>query len=104
MLVTSRSARMSSTWCQSSHSPARLCTWSVTARLAPAGSVRSTPGGKWATQFGNDYTTVPAWFRLQRVGKTFFAFQSSDGAAWFKIGQADTADADVPSATLEEPS
>ncbi|MGC4030149.1 MAG: hypothetical protein QM754_00165 [Tepidisphaeraceae bacterium] len=55
--------------------------------------VRAAKGGKWSTQLGNDYTTVPAWFRLQRSGRTFTAFQSSDGAAWFKVGQADTADA-----------
>lgn len=34
---------------------------------------------------GNDYTWLPAWFRLERVGDTFTAYESSDGLQWFRI-------------------
>ena len=35
---------------------------------------------------GNDYTWLPAWFRLQRVGSLFTAYESSDGIAWIQVG------------------
>jgi fibronectin type 3 domain-containing protein/regulation of enolase protein 1 (concanavalin A-like superfamily) len=37
---------------------------------------------------GNDYTWIPAWFRLQRNGDTFTALESSDGVTWFTVGSA----------------
>lgn len=49
---------------------------------------RSEPGGKSATQLGNDYTWMPVWFRLQRVGDIFTAYQSSDGIEWFEVGRS----------------
>jgi regulation of enolase protein 1 (concanavalin A-like superfamily) len=47
---------------------------------------RSTTGGSMAYVGGNDYTWLPAWFRLQRSGSTFTAFESSDGVTWFTVG------------------
>jgi len=47
---------------------------------------RSTTGGSMSFVGGNDYTWLPAWFRLQRSGSTFTAFESSDGATWFTVG------------------
>ena len=38
----------------------------------------------WTT--GNEYTTMPAWFRLRRAGNVFTAYQSSDGINWFSVG------------------
>ena len=35
---------------------------------------------------GNDYTWLPAWFRLERVGNVFTASESSDGVKWFPVG------------------
>ncbi|MES2477141.1 MAG: alginate lyase family protein [Verrucomicrobiota bacterium] len=49
---------------------------------------RSSTGGKSEIQFGNDYTWIPAWFRLQRVGNVFTAYQSSDGIEWFVVGSS----------------
>ncbi|GGA98297.1 cellulose binding domain-containing protein [Puia dinghuensis] len=47
---------------------------------------RSTTGGTMTWTAGNDYTTTPAWFRLQRSGNTFTAYESSDGQTWFIVG------------------
>jgi len=41
-----------------------------------------------STQLGNDYTWLPIWFRLQRLGNTFLASQSSDGVTWFVVGKS----------------
>ncbi|MEO7100184.1 MAG: alginate lyase family protein [Luteolibacter sp.] len=49
-------------------------------------NTRSTTGGKMNSQSGNDYTWLPIWFRLQRVGDVFTAFQSPDGTTWFSAG------------------
>ena len=46
---------------------------------------RDTTGGATKTRSGNDYTWIPAWFRLQRTGDDFTASQSSDGVTWFPI-------------------
>ena len=40
----------------------------------------------WTT--GNQYTTMPGWFRLRRAGNVFTAFQSADGVAWFTVGSS----------------
>ncbi|HET6383201.1 MAG TPA: alginate lyase family protein [Armatimonadota bacterium] len=56
----------------------------IGARQAGFGT-RSVPGGKMSWERGNDYTWLPAWFRLERVGSTFTAFESSDGKRWFRI-------------------
>lgn len=47
---------------------------------------RTTTGGSMTWVGGNDYTSLPAWFRLQRAGSTFTAFESSDGVTWFTVG------------------
>ncbi len=44
-----------------------------------------------AIQRGNDYTWLPIWLRLQRVGNTFIASQSPDGSAWFTVGKSSVA-------------
>ncbi len=59
----------------------------VGAREARFGT-RSTTGGSMSWVGGNDYTIIPAWFRLQRFGSTFTALESSDGVNWFTIGSS----------------
>lgn len=49
---------------------------------------RTRMDGKTTVQRGCDYTWLPVWLRLQRVGDEFSAYQSSDGIEWFKIGQS----------------
>jgi len=44
--------------------------------------------GKRTIQRGCDYTWLPVWLRLRRMGDVFTAYQSSDGIEWFKIGQS----------------
>ena len=52
---------------------------------------RDMAGGKMISQSGNDYTWLPIWFRLQRVGDVFTASQSPDGIAWFSVGTSTVA-------------
>jgi len=52
---------------------------------------RAANAGTMTWVGGNDYTWVPAWFRIQRSGSTFTAFQSSDGETWFTIGTSTVA-------------
>lgn len=52
---------------------------------------RTRIDGKTTVQRGCDYTWMPVWLRLQRVGDQFTAYQSSDGIEWFKIGQSTVA-------------
>jgi hypothetical protein len=49
---------------------------------------RPETGGSMNWQGGNDYTRTPAWFRLQRKGNEFTAYQSPDGVEWFKVGSS----------------
>ncbi|MCW1925794.1 alginate lyase family protein [Luteolibacter arcticus] len=44
--------------------------------------------GKTATKAGNDYTWLPVWFRIQRDGDDFTAWQSPDGIEWFEVGKS----------------
>ncbi|MEK7951431.1 alginate lyase family protein [Luteolibacter soli] len=44
--------------------------------------------GKVTTKPGNDYTWLPVWFRLQRHGDDFTAYQSPDGIEWFEVGKS----------------
>src|SRR5207302_9407687 len=53
-------------------------------REAKAGTRVST-GANLNRYNGNDYTWIPAWFRLQRSGNTFTAYESSDGVTWFTV-------------------
>jgi hypothetical protein len=48
--------------------------------------MRTTTGGSMSWVGGNDYTWLPAWFRLQRSGSTITAYESSDGVNWFVVG------------------
>ncbi len=50
---------------------------------------RAARAGKWSDDQGDDYTWLPIWLRLQRVGDTFIASQSSDGTSWFVVGKRD---------------
>lgn len=59
----------------------------VGAREAKLGT-RSSSGARMTWVGGNDYTITPAWFRLQRSGNTFTAFESSDGQTWFQVGSS----------------
>ena len=43
--------------------------------------------GKVSTKRGNDYTWLPIWFRIQRHGDDFTAWQSPDGIEWFEVGK-----------------
>ncbi|HEU5080024.1 MAG TPA: RICIN domain-containing protein [Opitutaceae bacterium] len=52
---------------------------------------RATAGGSTTVQLGNDYTWLPAWFRLQRAGNVFTAYESSDGVTWFSVGSSTVA-------------
>jgi hypothetical protein len=47
---------------------------------------RTSAGGSMSWNEGNQFTWTPVWFRLQRSGSTFTAYQSLDGTAWFQIG------------------
>ncbi|MBV9868288.1 MAG: alginate lyase family protein [Abitibacteriaceae bacterium] len=57
----------------------------VGARQAGFGT-RAAPGDTMTWVGGNDYTWLPAWFRLERLGNVFTALESSDGAQWFRVG------------------
>lgn len=46
---------------------------------------RTTTGGTASSTQGNAYTWQPAWFRIQRSGNTFTAYESSDGVTWFTV-------------------
>ena len=50
--------------------------------------VRSSAGASMSWTSGDEFTWLPVWFRLQRSGNTFTAYQSSDGVAWFTMGSA----------------
>ncbi len=52
---------------------------------------RTQVDGKTTVQRGCDYTWLPVWLRIRRVGDEFTAYQSSDGIEWFKIGQCTVA-------------
>ena len=53
---------------------------------AQLGNVFRITGSSMTWTGGNDYTWLPAWFRLQRSGNTFTAYESSDGVTWFTVG------------------
>ncbi|HEU0185818.1 MAG TPA: LamG-like jellyroll fold domain-containing protein [Blastocatellia bacterium] len=52
---------------------------------------RASTGGPMTFQLGNAYTWTPAWYRLNRSGNTFTAFQSLDGVTWSEIGSSSVA-------------
>jgi regulation of enolase protein 1 (concanavalin A-like superfamily) len=47
---------------------------------------RTAAGNTMGFKTGNAYTRTPTWFRLQRAGNTFTAYQSTDGRTWFAVG------------------
>jgi hypothetical protein len=49
---------------------------------------RTRIDGKTTVQRGCDFTWMPVWLRLRRVGDEFTAYQSSDGIEWFEIGKS----------------
>ena len=49
---------------------------------------RTEEGENMRSQRGNDYTWIPVWLRIQRVGNTFTASQSSDEIHWFEVGSS----------------
>lgn len=49
--------------------------------------VRGKDGDRTAASHGNDYTWLPAWFRISRKDGEFSGYQSSDGIVWFEIGK-----------------
>jgi hypothetical protein len=49
---------------------------------------RTRFGGKTTVQRGCDYTWMPVWLRIRRVGDEITAYQSSDGIAWFEVGKS----------------
>jgi hypothetical protein len=48
--------------------------------------VRSATGGSTTSTPSTANSAIPAWLRLQRVGNSFTASHSSDGATWTQIG------------------
>ena len=59
-------------------------------RIAGFGT-RASTDGSMTWKDGDKFTWIPVWLRLQRVGNTFTAFQSSDGVTWFAIGTSTVA-------------
>jgi hypothetical protein len=47
--------------------------------------IRSSTGGSMTSAYGDDYTSLPVWFMLRRVGSTFYGYQSIDGITWYLI-------------------
>lgn len=51
--------------------------------------VRTTVDGDTHWTEGNNFTYLPIWFRLERSGNTFSAYQSIDGITWHKFATQD---------------
>jgi len=51
---------------------------------------RLSNGANMTAQTGNDYTWMPVWYKLQRSGNTFTAYQSLDGVTWYIVGSSTT--------------
>jgi fibronectin type 3 domain-containing protein len=64
-----------------------MTTVHLTGRLAQFGT-RSSTGAATTWQYGNGYTWIPVWFRLQRTGNIFTGYQSNDGVNWFVVGSS----------------
>jgi len=52
---------------------------------------RTRVDGKTTVQRGCDYTWLPVWLRIRRVGDEFTAYQSSNGIEWFEVGKSTVA-------------
>jgi regulation of enolase protein 1 (concanavalin A-like superfamily) len=66
---------------------ATLVLGSLGSRIAEMG-IRPTAGSSMTWTTGNQYTTMPVWFRLRRAGNVFTASQSADGVTWFTVGSS----------------
>jgi hypothetical protein len=53
--------------------------------------VRASAGANLTWTAGNEFTVVPVWYKLERVGNTFKASQSLDGVTWFAVGSSTVA-------------
>jgi regulation of enolase protein 1 (concanavalin A-like superfamily) len=49
---------------------------------------RAETNGGTTEMRGNDYCSMPMWYRLERKGSTITAWHSPDGSDWFKVGSA----------------
>jgi len=47
---------------------------------------RSTAGAGMSWIGANAFSATPVWFRLQRSGNTFTAYESGDGTTWLSVG------------------
>jgi hypothetical protein len=52
---------------------------------------RTRVDGKTTVQRGCDFTWLPLWLRIRRVGDEFTAYQSSNGIEWFEVGKSTVA-------------
>jgi len=76
--------------CESLNPNAPRLIVTLAGRQAKFGTRPSTGAGTtW--QYGNAYTWVPVWFRLQRVGNVFTGYQSPDGVNWYSVGTSTVA-------------
>jgi len=57
-------------------------------RFATFGA-RASPGADMAWTTGNKFTWRPAWFKLERLGNVFTAYQSVDGSKWFRVSSSE---------------
>ena len=48
--------------------------------------IRGSTGGSMTSTYGDDYTYLPVWFMLRRVGNTIIGYQSPDGITWYQVG------------------
>ena len=49
---------------------------------------RTISGSTMAFTTGNEFSSLPVWFRLSRSGNVFTASESSDNVTWFTVGTA----------------
>lgn len=49
---------------------------------------RAVTAGNTPWVSGDTHTRIPSWFRIERVGNTFTAYQSRDGIVWSKVSSA----------------
>lgn len=47
--------------------------------------IRDKVGGETIWTEGNNFTFSPVWFKLERSGDVFSAYQSIDGSSWYKF-------------------
>ena len=67
---------------------------STAARIVQFAS-RATTGASMRFVTGDQFTTTPVWFKLERSGNAITGFQSSNGVTWFAVGTATVTMADT---------